>query len=182
MDLQRNSQPHILLVYDAMRTSILGRPYIRAFVPSENYINYYNKTQEKSAVHLRPQELLQQAEVTKYGVLREVPVEIAVDAYHALNFENFVTAAPPDSFEVIQQPVIMDYVKALVDAVQDGTESLTQMLESEGKQNAKEQNQDQPLAQRVDALLSLQHVRELAQHLEGICDSLLLNTSMMREL
>lgn len=181
MELYDASQPMVLLTFDPFRTSLLGRPYIRAFVPTDEYVKYHDlmKTKKKE---VKPSRMVRECNVARGGVLREVTLELDVDAYHRLGLLAIDIPRRVDNFQAIQADAMSDYVEALVNSVRANTESLTSSLDAESKANAKEANGNVPLAQRIDTLLALQHLREQTLHLEAICDSLLLNSSVLRDL
>eukprot|EP00796_Vickermania_ingenoplastis_P002224 gene2224-1387_t len=183
-DLVTSSQPCVLVMYDPFRTALLGRPYLRAFTLTESYVNYITTLREKRAA--KENKLLKECGVTRNGVLREIPVQIDVDPYHQLGLEHVDVEPTIDSFTAIQSDAVSNYIEALLSNIQENTMKLTKQLDNEAKQLEKDHSGNnsvmQPLGQSVEVQLGLFALKEQTQHLEALCDSALVNLSILRDL
>lgn len=183
MELYDNSQSNVMLVYDHDVTGVLGKPYLRAYVPTAEYIKYHTmtKNQMKGAKNFNERALVRSSNVTHAGVLREVPIEIDVDAYQKLGLQAVVLDRPVDTFSIAHSDSVSAYMKALVDSVRKTTETVKDSLQQESKISDKD-GHGTVLAQRIKTLLDLQHMREQVQRLEALSNSVLINTALIRDL
>ncbi|ORC86571.1 uncharacterized protein TM35_000271610 [Trypanosoma theileri] len=178
--LALDGHPSVLLVYDPFRTSLMGKLYLRAFVPTPEYLDFYNKISNKRNV-LRENRLIRDCHVGKNGVLREVKVEVDVDEYQLLCLDGINVSPLPSTCTLLQSETMSDYIAALLESVRHNTDELSRVLSTENYFSQKEENYG-PLAQRIDTLLKLMQLREQTQHLESLCDGILLNASLLRDL
>ncbi|KEG06390.1 hypothetical protein DQ04_14181010 [Trypanosoma grayi] len=178
--LALGGHPSVLLVYDPFRSGLMGKLYLRAFVPTHEYLDFYTKINSKRNT-LRENRLVRDCRVGKSGVLREVKVEVDVDEHQLLCLEGFNVAPLPSTCTALQSDTMSDYIAALLESVRHNTDELTRVLSSENYHSQKEENYG-PLAQRIDTLLKLMQLRDQTQHLESLCDGVLLNTSLLRDL
>ncbi|KPA74311.1 hypothetical protein ABB37_09302 [Leptomonas pyrrhocoris] len=180
-DLHDQSQPAILLIYDPFRTSLLGRPYIRAFTPTEAYYKY-DVLVSKERSYQRRRGLAGYAKesgITKHGALHEIPVKLDVDAFHKLNLLHIHTNPVTDTFKAIESLAVGNYIEALLSSIRSNTEQLKSNLDKEG--NAKD-NGNVPVGQDAETMLLMKHLREQTDHLDALCDSELLYSSLLRDL
>lgn len=180
-ELHDASKPTVLISYDPFRTGILGRPFLRAFVPSEAYLQYHRLSNTKDRSAKLPK-FIQESGVTEHGVLREVPVSLDIDAFHCLGLASVQVAPIPSNYATMNSETVSDYISALVTSVSSNAQHLQNDLEREAKQSSREGNTSGNLGQKIDTLLMLQHLREQTAHLEALCDSQLLSTSLIRDL
>lgn len=180
MDLFLSSQPAVVLVYDPFRSSLLGKPFLKAYTLTDEFIAYATKLKEKQCV--KEIRLLKEFGVTRSGVIREIPIELNVDAFHQLGLEtvDVTPIAPP--FTSIHSDAVKNYVEALLSHIQENTAKLTRGLDTEGKMLDKDHASDTPLGQSMETQLALFQLKEQTLHLEALCDSILLNSSIFREL
>ncbi|KAL7702807.1 hypothetical protein NQL31_004046 [Lotmaria passim] len=180
-NLHDQGLPAILLTYDPFRTSLLGRPYIRAFTPTEAYYKY-DALVSKERGYQRRRGMAGYAKetgITKHGCLHEIPVTLDVDAFHKLNLLHMQMNPVADSFKAIESPAVGNYVEALLSYVRNNTEQLKSKLDYEG--NAKDNN-NVPVGQDAETMLLMKHLREQTDHLDALCDSALLYSSLLRDL
>ncbi|ESL06348.1 hypothetical protein TRSC58_05980 [Trypanosoma rangeli SC58] len=175
-----DGHPSVLIVYDPFRTSLMGKLYLRAFVPTREYVEFYTKINNKRNT-LRENRLMRDCHVGKSGVLREVRVEVDVDEYHLLCLDGFNITPLPSTCTTLHSQTMAEYTAALIESVRHNTDELSRVLHSESYFSQKEESYG-PLAQRIDTLLKLMQLREQTQHLESICDGVLLNTTLLRDL
>ncbi|CCW71663.1 unnamed protein product [Phytomonas sp. Hart1] len=181
VQLHKSSQPAVMLSYDPFRTALFGRPYLRGFALTEAYFQYEQMMEVKGVLKAR---VVRETRLTTHGVVREIPVQIEVDPYHVLGMAELRVEAAPNSFLAIQSPVIEDYVEALVNSMSSNASALATGLDREQRLQGKEPGGGGhgALAQSPETLLALQHLREQAEHIEGICNSILMNASLLRDL
>uniref|UniRef100_A0A146KUQ9 Eukaryotic translation initiation factor 3 subunit H n=1 Tax=Lygus hesperus TaxID=30085 RepID=A0A146KUQ9_LYGHE len=182
MNLCDHGQPMVFLSYDPFSTAILGKPALHAYVPTQEYLAYHNalKLRKKD---VKFSKLVKESNVTAAGVLREVPLQIDVDAYQKLGLAVVHTAPLVNSFSAIQSDAVNNFIEALVNSVRANTETLSTGLEKENKANMHDPScHNAPLAQRIDTLLLLQHIKIQTQMLESLCNSTLLNTALLRDI
>lgn len=99
-------------------------------------------------------------------MLREVPIQIDLDAFQQLGLMSVRVTPLQDSFVSIQSDAVGDYMEALVNSVRANTEALSTALEKESKVNMHDVNTStNPLAQRIDTLLLIHHVKAQTQML-----------------
>ncbi|GET86067.1 hypothetical protein, conserved [Leishmania tarentolae] len=180
-ELHRESLPAILLTYDPFRTSLLGRPHIRAYTPTAAYYKYDSLVSTERG-YQRRRSLAQYAKesgITKEGVLHEIPVKLEVDAFHKLNLMNVPAIAVGDSFKAVQSMAVGNYIEALLSSIRNNTDQLKQKLDYEG--NVKD-NGNVPVGQDAETMLLMKHVRDQTDHLDALCDSALLYSSLLRDL
>lgn len=181
MDLYARGQPAVMLHFDPFRTGLFGRPYLRAYVPTNEYLAYYSLEAKRSRTE-KPSKMVKDTKVTSHGVLREVPIFLDVDPYQTLGLATVEVQPLQTTFDAVQSDAVSDYVGALVHSVTTNTDSLIGSLGQEARNNTRENNANAPLAQRIDTLLALQHLCDQTAHLEAVCDSVLLNSSLLRDL
>lgn len=181
-ELVTSSQPAVLVTYDPFRTALLGKPHLRAFTLTDEYIQYFTVLSDRKSVN--ESKLLRECGVTRSGVLREVPLTLDVDAFHQLGVEKVDVTPSIDCFDAINSDAVGNYIEALLSSVQDNTSKFTRQLEFETKGLERESNtgHTQPLGQSVEAQLALFGLKEQTQHLEALCDSILVNTSLLRDI
>lgn len=185
-DLIHSSQPAVLIAYDPFRTALLGKPHIKAFALTDEYIEYATTLKEKRSV--KENRLLKDFGVTRSGILREVPISLDLDPYQQLGLETVDVTPTVDSFTAIHSDAVGNYVEALLSNIQENTAKLTKQLEMEAKALEKDHsgsnnhNHQQPLGQSVEVQLALFTLKEQTQHLEALCDSILLNSTGLRDL
>ncbi|KAK7197424.1 hypothetical protein NESM_000690800 [Novymonas esmeraldas] len=180
-DLHKESLPAILLTYDPFRTSLLGRPHIRAYTPTAAYYKYDALVSTERG-YQRRRSLAQYAKetgVTKEGVLHEIPVKLEVDAFHKLNLMNLPVTTVGDSFKAGQSLAVSNYVEALLSSLRNNTDQIKQKLDYEG---STKDNGNVPVGQDAETMLLMKHARDQADHLDALCDSTLLYSSMLRDL
>lgn len=170
----------VLIVYDPFRTSLLGKLCIRAFVPTREYLDFYAKINNKRNT-LRENRLVRDCHVCKSGVLREVKIEVDVDEYQLLFLDGVKVTPLPSTCSLLWSTSTSEYITALIESVGHNLDELTRALSNESYYSQKEEGYG-PLAQRIDTLLRLMHLREQTQHLESLCDGILLNASLLRDL
>ncbi|EPY39899.1 hypothetical protein AGDE_03077 [Angomonas deanei] len=175
VELGMNLQPDVMLTYDPVRTVLLGKPYIRAFVLTDAYKKYQTELKRVSKNNVeKPHEILKKHDVSRHGVFREVPVTILVDAFHALNLQNFPTHQLPTNLATVERPAVRQYMENVLNSLHRPLSELKDDVVKDGRTS--DHNT------KVKILLSLQQIREQAVHLEALCDSVLLNYSIMRDL
>lgn len=185
-DLVTSSQPGVLVTYDPFRTALLGKPYIRAFTLTDEYVSYATKLREKHSA--KENRLLKEFGVTRSGVLREVPVELHVDAFHQLGLQVVDAEPTEEPFTAIHSDPVNNYMEALLSTIQENSAKLTKQLDTESKMAEKDHHHSgatgmlPPLGQNVETQLLLFALREQTQHLEALCDSVLLNSSILRDI
>lgn len=180
-ELHDQSLPAILITYDPFRTSLLGRPYIRAFTPTEAYYKY-DALVSKERGYQRRRGLAGYAKesgITKHGALHEIHVKFDVDAFHKLNLLHMHTAPVADSFKAMESLAVGNYIEALLSSIRSNTEQLKSKLDYEG--NGKD-NTNVPVGQDAENILLMKHLREQTDHLDALCDSALLYSSLLRDL
>lgn len=178
--LTLDGHPSVLVVYDPFRTSLMGKLYLRAFVPTREYLDFYGKITSKHNT-LRENRLVRDCNVGKGGVLREVKVEVDVDEYQLLFLDGIKLTPLPSTCSMLHSDSMADYTAALIESLGHNVEELTRALSNENYYSQKEEAYG-PLAQRIDTLLRLMHLREQTQHLESLSDGVLLNASLLRDL
>ncbi|ESS69464.1 hypothetical protein TcG_03015 [Trypanosoma cruzi] len=178
--LALDGNPSVLVVYDPFRTSLMGKLYLRAFVPTREYVEFYTRLIDKRNI-LRENRLMRECNVGKGGVLREVKVEVDVDEYQLLCLSGFNVAPLSSTCRTLHSEVMTDYMAALIESVRHNADELSRGLHSESYFSQKEESYG-PLGQRIDTLLKLMQLREQTQHLESLCDGVLINTSLLRDL
>ncbi|KAG8339965.1 hypothetical protein TRVL_09207 [Trypanosoma vivax] len=171
--------PSVLLVYDPFRTSLMGKTFLRAFVPTAEYIDLYTKSKRRKSA--QESELMRTCGVNKAGVLREVPVEVDVDDYQLLSLRNTNILPVPNTCSILFSDKMTQYISGLLQSIQKSEEKLKNLQISESKSSKRDENYV-PIAQSVEYMLRLMHLREQAQHLEALCDGILLNSSLLRDL
>lgn len=187
-ELLHSAQPTVLILYDPFRTALLGKPYIKAYTLTEEYIGYALKKVEKQKknAHVKLEsKLLKEFGVTRSGIFREIPMELSVDAFHQLGLESIKTTPPVNSFTAINSEAVRTYIEALLSAVQENMSKLTKALDMEAKALEKDHSMSsstQPLGQRIDTQLLMFVLKEQTHHLEALCDSILLNSTILRDL
>lgn len=187
-DLLTSAQPGVLLIYDPFRTALLGKPYLKAYTLTDEYVAYALKKSEKQkkTTQLKAEsKLLKEFGVTRSGVFREIPVELDVDAFQQLGLESVETTPTTDSFTAIHREAVSTYIEALLSAIQENTNRLTKSLDLESKALEKDHSMSsatQPLGQSIDTQLTMFVLKEQTQHLEALCDSILLNCTIVRDL
>ncbi|CCW65503.1 unnamed protein product [Phytomonas sp. EM1] len=181
VQLHKSGQPCVMLSYDPFRTALFGKPYLRGFTLTEAYLQYEQIMAVKGVLKARA---VRESKLTSNGVVREIPVQIEVDPFHMLGLEHLILPPVQDSFLAIQSPVVGDYVEALVDSMSTNASALATGLDREQRLQGKEQGgaSHGSLAQSPETLLALQHLREQAEHVEAICNSILMNASLLRDL
>jgi hypothetical protein len=179
-ELHEQTLPAILLVYDPFRTSLLGRPYIRAFTPTEAYYKYDALASKERGYQRRRgfAGYAKESGITKQGALHEIPVKLDVDAFHKLNLLNMQTSPVADTFKALESLAVANYIEALLSSIRSNTDQLKSKLDYEitGKDN------NLPVGQDVETMLLMKHVREQTDHLDALCDSALLYSSLLRDL
>lgn len=168
MKLYNNSRSPVLLSYDPSRTGLLGRPAIKAFVPTAAYIAYCEAVEKK-----RPPTSEMTVALMNEGVLREVPVEILVDAFHQLGLPSVSVRPLEDTLSVALSDTMATYMQALLESMRRNAKDLSKPL--------MEAYKEQPPKLDEKSLLTLQQLREQAEMLEALCDGVLVNTSFLRE-
>lgn len=187
-ELVTSAQPAVFILCDPFRTALLGKPYLRAFTLTEEYIAYALKKAEKQKknTHLKIEsKLLKEYGVTCSGVVREIPIELYVGAYQELGLESVDVTPTVDSFIAIHSEGVSSYVEALLSAIQENTSKLTRALDMESKMLERDHSMSsatQPLGQSVETQLLMFLLKEQTQHLEALCDSVLLNSTIIRDL
>ncbi|KPI82756.1 hypothetical protein ABL78_8232 [Leptomonas seymouri] len=180
-DLHDQGLPAILLTYDPFRTSLLGRPYIRAFTPTDAYYKY-DVLVSKERGYQRRRGLAGYAKesgITKHGALHEIQVKLDVDAFHKLNLRHIQVNPVTDTFKAMESMAVANYIEALLSSIRSNTEQLKSKLDYEG--NAKD-NSNVPVGQDAETMLLMKHLREQTDHLDALCDSALLYSSLLRDL
>lgn len=185
-NLAIDGHPSVLLVYDPFRTGLMGKLYLRAFVPTDAFLDFSRKnkktkkTDKKSGMQEEAR-LLRACSVPKQGVLREVKVEVEVDAYQLFCLNGIDIAPLPSNSTVHHSDSMADYKVALLESVQRNLSDLEGKLSRETSRNQRDEN-NVPPARGVDTMLALVQLREQAQHLEALCDGTLLISSLLRDL
>lgn len=173
--------PAVLLTYDPFKTSLLGRPCIRAFTPTEAYLKYVDliKKEKGNPRRRSTAAAAKESGITKQGVLSEIPVSLEVDAYHTLGLAKMQLSPLMDSFHSLHSNAVSNYIETLLSSIRSNTDQLRSILDAES--NMKD-NANMPLAQKADTLLLMKHLQEQTEHLDALCDSALLNSIMIRDL
>lgn len=175
------SLPAVLLTYDPFRTSLLGRPCIRAFTPTEAYYKYADLEAKDRGLQRRRgvAGYAKESGITKLGALHEIPVQLEVDAFHKLNLQHVECPPVADSFQAIEGKAVGNYIEALLSSIRKNAEMLRTNLDKEGKMK---DNNNAPVGQSVETILLMKHLREQTDHLDALCDSALLYSSLLRDM
>lgn len=181
VELRSEGKSAVMMYYDPFRTGVLGRPYLRAYVPTEECL-LYHELEKKSKKAGKDHNMLKESGVAVRGILREVPVAIEVDPVQLLGLAAVEIPPTQSTFSAIMSDAANDYITALVHSVAMNTDNIIKALRTEEYTNGREGRQNAALAQRIDTLLALYHLREQTTHLEAVCDSMLLNSSVLRDL
>lgn len=181
LEKHNESLPAVLLIYDPFRTSLLGRPYIRAFTPTEAFYKYSALIAKDNGYQRRRglAGYAKESGITKLGALHEIPVHLEVDAFHKLNLQHVDVHPVADSFKAIEGKAVGNYIEALLTSIRKNAEMVRTNLDKEGKMK---DNNNAPVGQSVETILLMKHLREQTDHLDALCDSALLYSSLLRDL
>lgn len=194
------NSPAVMLCYDKTRTN-RGRLHLRAFVLTAAYITFHRQRVNEankafSDVHLRRK--MRVCGVYDQGILREIPVTIRCSIEQQLLMADFIpTPELPRMADVVDAHV--RYNTGLVQAYSRGVHNLNRSLEKHAREvNGKLRTRD---SQRdsgntvvtdieekdinnvdINSLLSLASLTEQAEHIQAVCDSVLMNLAVAKKL
>ena len=164
--------PAVLLVYDPCRTE-LGKLHIRCFTLTDQYIAFARA--KKVTDDFDESKMIVTHGVVASGVLRELPVELAANGLHKLLLPEVKLRLPSDSSTVAASPKTIEYLEALLSAVNNNV-TMLEKIQGQRKESS------MVVAPKIDTLLLIDQIKEQTRHIEGLCDGILLSNRVSREI
>ena len=181
MELTVHSAPGVLINFDRTRT-LAGRPYVRAYVLTDEFILHAEKFMKPKPKGFKPTAEEQEEERLSLvagkifdsdeGIMREIPITIK-------------TSIPQQMLlrDITPTPVIPSTSSA---ALTNQTEATFSSLISNlnyvlGKIDEEPSSNKSVSDGKMQKFFALQQAKEQAEHLESVCDSILMNIAVVRK-
>lgn len=194
------NSPAVMLCYDKTRTK-RGRLHLRAFVLTSAYITFHRQRINESSKQFNEVQLRRKMRlcgVYEQGILREVPVKIRCSVeQQMLMADSIPTPELPRMSDDLESRI--QYNAALMQSYSRGVHNLNRSLEKHAREvNGKLRSRDyqresgntvvvdieEKDVNNVDtnALLALVSLTEQAEHIQAVCDSVLMNLAVAKKL
>eukprot|EP00744_Colponema_vietnamica_P005142 GILI01007562.1.p1 GENE.GILI01007562.1~~GILI01007562.1.p1 ORF type:complete len:350 (-),score=98.03 GILI01007562.1:115-1164(-) len=194
------NSPAVMLVHDKSRTK-RGRLHLRAFVLTNAYITFHRQRHNEASKQINEVQLRRKMRVCgvyEQGVLREVPVSIRCSLEQQLLLADSVaTPELPRMADNIDQRI--QYGTALLQNYSRGIHNFNKSLNSHTygvNRKLRERDYQRDSGNTVvmdieekdvnnvdiNTLLGLASLTEQAEHIQAVCDSVLMNLAVAKKL
>ena len=174
--------PAVLLIYDPVRTGVLGKLAISAYTFTSEFLTLAKGKSEKRDLggvwnmFLGGERLVKDFAtfgVTQSGMLREVPVEIRASALVKSALHVMEEPPLPCTNAVAVSPLADQYLEELLAKTQQNCDALRQAIGKTKWDDSKERVVTDEC--RAQELVLIDYIKKQTAQLVGLCDAVLLN-------